>query len=119
MRSILIVEDDVTFRSLLTQNAFNEKEWGIREAEDGEAALRLIDDKLPDVLLLDMMLPKLDGFDVLRELKKKGLREKMKVIVMTGSASVIDMMAQDVDAALFKPFNLSKLEETVNRVFEV
>lgn len=69
MKKILIVEDDDNLRGLLV-GLFAKKNYEVSEAEDGERAVELVLDKKPDVVLLDLLLPKLDGFHVLERIRK-------------------------------------------------
>lgn len=69
MKKILIVEDDNNLRGILV-NLFSQKNYDVFEAEDGESAITLAIDKTPDVMLLDLLLPKVDGFHVLERIRK-------------------------------------------------
>lgn len=69
MKKILIVEDDDNLRGILV-NLFSQKNYTVFEAEDGEKAVVLAIDKAPAVMLLDLLLPKLDGFHVLEKVRK-------------------------------------------------
>jgi two-component system response regulator AdeR len=67
---ILIGEDDTVLRTLY-EKKFTIEGFSVRSAVDGEEILRMIGEKKPDLLLLDIHMPKVDGFQVLRELPKK------------------------------------------------
>ena len=71
-KTVLIVEDEKSIVDILQYNL--KKEYNILTANDGEAGLAMALDKNPDILLLDLMLPKLDGFEVCRILREKGSR---------------------------------------------
>ena len=79
---VLLVEDS-KFLRLANERVLTKAGYEVCTAEDGEAALRLANEKRPDVILLDMMLPKLSGPEVLRALKKDPLTTSIPVIVLT------------------------------------
>src|SRR5216684_78531 len=83
MTKILLVEDS-KFLRLATERALARAGYEMCSAADGEEALRLAREKLPDLVLLDMLLPKMSGPDVLAALQKDGLTKAIPVVVMTG-----------------------------------
>jgi CheY-like chemotaxis protein len=83
MTKILLVEDS-KFLRLTTERALARAGYEMSSAADGEEALRMAGEKLPDLILLDMLLPKLSGQDVLMELKKDPATKAIPVVVITG-----------------------------------
>jgi CheY-like chemotaxis protein len=83
MIKILLVEDS-KFLRLATERALARAGYEVSSAGDGEEALRLAREKLPDLILLDMLLPKMSGPDVLKALKEDALTKAIPVVVMTG-----------------------------------
>jgi CheY-like chemotaxis protein len=83
MTKILLVEDS-KFLRLTAERALARAGYEVGSAADGEEALRMAREKLPDLILLDMLLPKISGPDVLLELKKDPLTKAIPVVVMTG-----------------------------------
>jgi CheY-like chemotaxis protein len=83
MLTILVVDDNVhlqiAFKKVLTSSGYE-----VVLAGDGEEGLRLALETRPDVIVLDMMLPKLSGLDVLRALKKDHATERIPVIALSG-----------------------------------
>jgi CheY-like chemotaxis protein len=83
MLTILVVDDNphlqVAFKKVLTSSGY-----GVKLASDGEEALRLAHETRPDVIVLDMMLPKVSGLDVLRALKRDRSTERIPVIALSG-----------------------------------
>jgi signal transduction histidine kinase/DNA-binding response OmpR family regulator len=79
---ILIVEDDVGLREMLRRRLEREK-WTVIEAENGRAALQQMEQNLPELILLDLMMPEMDGFDFLEELRKHERWRSIPVIVVT------------------------------------
>ncbi|MDR2543062.1 MAG: response regulator [Treponema sp.] len=86
--SILIVDDEEFFNDLLS-NVLDE-EYTIYKAYDGAAALEMADMYMPDLILLDIIMPGMTGFDVLSTLKKTEKTQKIPVIIITGLNSVTD-----------------------------
>ena len=83
MTKILLVEDS-KFLRLATERALARAGYEMSSAADGEEALRLAREKLPDLILLDMLLPKMSGPEVLAALKKDSATRAIPVVVMTG-----------------------------------
>jgi DNA-binding response OmpR family regulator len=79
---ILIVDDDPFILDMYILK-FKEKGFEVDTARDGKTALEKINSFNPDVLLLDLVLPMLDGFEVLEELKKRGSVPRAKTIILT------------------------------------
>lgn len=83
MAKILLVEDS-TFLRIATERILTRARYEVVTAVDGEEALRVAAEKKPDVILLDMMLPKLSGLEVLKALKTDPATAGIAVIVMSG-----------------------------------
>jgi CheY-like chemotaxis protein len=79
---VLLVEDS-KFLRMTSERSLIKAGYEVSTAADGEEALRMANEKLPDVILLDMLLPKLSGPDVLRALKKSPATAPIPVIVLT------------------------------------
>ncbi|HBW74022.1 MAG: Two component transcriptional regulator, winged helix family [Candidatus Magasanikbacteria bacterium GW2011_GWA2_45_39] len=82
VQKILLVEDD-TFLSNIYQTKFVKEGYQVATAGDGEEALKAVKTKKPDIILLDVLLPKLDGFAVLERLKKDAETKDIPVILLT------------------------------------
>ena len=79
---VLIVEDDKNLREMMRRTLETEK-WLVSEAEHGQAALEKIQAHRPEVILLDLMMPVMDGFELLAELHKNEDWRKIPVVVIT------------------------------------
>ena len=82
LQKILLVEDD-SFLSNIYQTKFTKEGYQVVVAGDGEEALKAVKIKKPDIILLDVLLPKLDGFAVLEKLKKDPETKDIPVILLT------------------------------------
>ena len=118
---ILLVDDD---RDILTAMQAALEDFGpeILSASDGNTAVELAEQHDPDIVVLDMMLPKRSGFLVMEKLKRgRKKSEAPRVIMITGNqGSRHKMYAQSlgVDEYLNKPFRMEKLIETVKKFAE-
>lgn len=83
MTKILLVEDS-KFVRIATERALARAGYDVSSAGDGEEALRMARENLPDLILLDMLLPKLSGPEVLLALKKDAATKAIPIVVMTG-----------------------------------
>ena len=81
---VLVVEDDTPLRRMIAM-FLRATGYLVRTAEDGLAGLDLVRDELPDLVLLDLMMPGLDGWEVLRRLKGDALTAAIPVLVLTAS----------------------------------
>ncbi len=118
-RTILIVEDAQSVRAVL-QAALAEAGAVTWTAEDGEAAMRVLEDRVPDLILLDLVMPRLDGWGVLELLRRSPRTAAIPVVLETsvGDYSSFDRARRDgVAAFISKPFRLNEVVETCRRVF--
>lgn len=114
----LIVEDDSDLRQLLrTSLASNRR--AIHEAATAEEGLRLALDTVPDVLLLDIGLPGLDGFSLCRAMDDEPTLSNMKTVIITGHDAAEDISQAErfgIDVYLIKPFSPQTVVELVERL---
>jgi len=82
MASILIVEDDRFVRDLY-QHEFEKSGYDIKLAEDGEIALKAVKESKFDCILLDVMIPKVDGLEVLRRIKEDSATKNIPVMILS------------------------------------
>ena len=117
-RRILVAEDDRFLRKA-AEMALKRQGYTVLTAADGEEALRAAQSELPDLILLDLIMPKLNGFDVLQALKKEAPTAKIPVIVLSNLGQDRDVQqAMDAGAtAYFIKTDLS-LQALVQRVEE-
>jgi DNA-binding response OmpR family regulator len=114
-RSILVVDDNPNNLRLLAE-ILNERQYKVRLAPNGARALATIKIKTPDLILLDVMMPELDGFEVCRQLKANKSTAKIPVIFISALQETIDKVKAfalgGVDY-ITKPF---KAEEVLARI---
>lgn len=109
-KTVLVADDEELARELLSF-ALDSNGYRVIEAKDGEECLSILQEKTEqiDALLLDKNMPKMDGFDVLREMKKSASLSKIPVIVQTGASSneeILEGIKEGAYHYLTKPFNI-------------
>jgi len=82
MKKILIIEDDKFLRELITRKLLNEA-YEVSEAVDGEEGIKKIKEEKPDLVLLDLILPGIDGFEVLSQMRKESALSSIPVIILS------------------------------------
>ena len=90
MSKILFIEDEISLQTTLG-GALKEVGFEIENAYDGEAGLKAAQTSKPDLILLDLILPKMDGFQVLKDLKSGAGTKDIPVIVLTNLESADDV----------------------------
>lgn len=118
MSSVLIVDDDADIRLLLRLELSAEGHH-ISEAVNGKVALEAIEAERPDLVLLDIMMPVMDGWSVLEELRTLPAEELPRVVVVSARASVRDRekaLELGADAFVAKPFNMDDLLGVVHEL---
>jgi DNA-binding response OmpR family regulator len=116
--TVLIVDDDSDLRKLLRMSLENSHRV-IHEAATAEEGLRLALDTLPDVLLLDIGLPGLDGFSLCRAMDDEPTLSNMKTVIITGHDAAEDISQAErfgIDVYLVKPFSPQTVAELVERL---
>jgi two-component system, OmpR family, alkaline phosphatase synthesis response regulator PhoP len=120
MPKILAVDDQVHIVRLIQVN-LERNGYQVVTAFDGEQALEKVKTENPDLIVCDVMMPRKDGFEVLRELKADPSTRDIPVIMLTAKAQDADVLrgwASGVDCYLTKPFNPQELLAFVKRVLE-
>ena len=117
---VLVVEDDEIVRKVLK---YRLKLYGFKVylAEDGPTGLKLARQNKPELILLDWMMPGMDGLEVLSELKHDKRTEHIPVFMLTGKGMIGDLeQAFDIgaDDYMTKPFNLMELGKIVKAKWE-
>ena len=108
---ILVVDDDPDIRDIL-KLTLSEENYEILEAKDGEEALKIINTKPLDLVLLDYKIPKMDGRQVCRLIKKDLLLRHLPIIMVTGKGDIndkVDGIDAGADDYVVKPFEPKEL----------
>ena len=113
--SILIIDDDRMIRQLL-QNTLSRKDFVVYAAEDGQSGIDLAQKEDVDVILLDWMMPGMDGMEVFRQLKQNEKTRQVPVFMLTskGTGGDIDQaISAGIDDYIVKPFSTSEIDKTI------
>lgn len=116
---VLLVDDNDLMRSLLRGMLRNERCQVIGEAKNGLIALGLVERMLPDVVFLDVIMPEMDGLEVLQNIKEK--HPEIRVIMVTGNPSVENVQESiqwGASGFIVKPFNTAKVLDTLHKALE-
>ena len=118
MPSILIIDDDQAIIKLLT-HYFSSKGWAAAGAQRGEQGRELADKFSPDIILLDVKLPDMDGIEVLKKLKAQG--STAAIVIMTGGGSIpnaVEAIKLGAEQYLTKPLVFAELDRLIDRIIE-
>ncbi|MGZ4241433.1 MAG: response regulator transcription factor [Actinomycetota bacterium] len=118
LAKVLVVDDDRVIQQLLEVNLELEG-YDVKRASNGDEALKLVRTFAPDVVLLDVMMPKLDGREVCRRIKGDDTTAHIPVIFLSARAQDMDVnsgLELGASAYITKPFDPVDLLETVERV---
>jgi DNA-binding response OmpR family regulator len=119
-RKVLVVDDDPSVRKLLNQTLEMEG-YSVATAADGEEALEELPASKPDVVVLDVMMPKLNGLDVLDRIRRNPETSTLPVILLTAKSSKEDVWEgwqRGVDYYMTKPFDVEELLRFIEYVLE-
>ena len=110
--SVLVIEDDAGLRELY-RSSLRTAGYSVTAVEDGVSALHILEGHVPDVIVLDLMLPRLGGRDVHRELKSNPATSRVPIVVVTGT-DARDLNPTDFIKVLRKPIHLDALVRAVD-----
>ncbi|MDP3062591.1 MAG: response regulator [Chloroflexota bacterium] len=117
---VLIADDEAAVVKLLLTTLGDDDRYRLLVARDGEEALQIARQEKPDLVFLDILMPKVDGFRVCRALKANPATAHMKVVMLTALAQDSDReeaIRAGADGYLAKPFSPTGLLEKVEDVF--
>ncbi len=120
-RTILYIEDDLEMINLVTV-ILNRSGYVVKSANSGSKGLELIEQELPDLILLDLMMPEMDGWTLYQQLKSTESTSNIPVIIITAKSQPIDRVlglhVAKVDDYIAKPFHPQELLASINQVLE-
>jgi len=120
-KTILLVDDDAKNRRLI-EAVLSGDDRSIITANDGQQALAKVAEKQPDMILLDLMMPVMNGLDVLRKLKSDAATASIPVIMITGfddGATRTRVLEAGASEVICKPMNRLELLTRVNNVLQL
>jgi DNA-binding response OmpR family regulator len=120
MARILVADDSADMRHLLSALLIDQGH-SVQVAPDGSVALGMILKQAPDLLILDVIMPTLDGYSLLRELRERNLREEIKILVLSAKTSEGDIVKGyklGADRYLTKPFAADEMLRMVQHMLD-
>jgi DNA-binding response OmpR family regulator len=118
MKKILIVDDEPNIVMSL-EYIFKKENFEVFIARDGEEAIEIVENTIPNIILLDIMMPNVDGYQVLNYLKSNKDLSKIKVIFVSAKNKVSDVelgLQLGADKYISKPFSTKKLVKEVKEL---
>lgn len=106
--SILVIEDDESIRDILSYS-FKKEGYTVKEASNGEEGLKLVSEESIDLIILDLMLPDISGFDICRKIS---LEYKIPIIMLTAKNDIVDKilgLELGADDYITKPFDIREV----------
>jgi len=121
MKKILIVDDEPNIIMAL-EYAFRKNNFEVFIARDGKEAVEILDKETADLVILDVMMPDMDGYATIQFIKKKPKLKDCKVVFLSAKNKPDDIekgMALGADAYITKPFSIKRLLEQINALLAI
>lgn len=123
-KKILIVDDEVHIRALLEHALEDLEDEGVELlfAKDGDEGLKAIKKEKPDLIFLDIMMPKINGYDVCREIKKDPEFNTSYIIMLTAKGQTSDKIRGEevqADEYITKPFNPDEILDKASAILDI
>ncbi len=118
MRKILIVDDEPNIVMTL-EYAFKKKDFEVFIARDGSEALTILEKHIPDVVLLDIMMPKVDGYETLKWIRENTALQETKVVFVTAKNKASDIekgLKLGANKYITKPFSIKKIVSEIHEL---
>lgn len=118
----VLVVDDINLNLLLVRKMLGKYNFVTITAMNGQEALEKIESEKPVLVLLDLMMPVLDGYDVIRRVRADGAYKNLRIVVLSAlntNENVVKALNLGADEFLTKPITMEKLYESVNTQFEM
>lgn len=113
-KKILVIDDDLEIIELLRKR-LESHQYTVITATDGVAGFNLAQEQKPDLIVLDIVMPHMDGYTFVQELKRNGDLKKTPVIVITAKADMEQLfLSEGVNACFLKPIQTQAFLEKVN-----
>lgn len=120
MKKILIVDDEPNIVMSL-EYTFKKNNFEVFIARDGQEALDILKTNFPDVIILDIMMPMVDGFATLEQIRKDNNLKHTKVLFLSAKNKASDIekgLALGADAYMTKPFTIKKVVEQISELLD-
>lgn len=114
-KKVLVIDDENDIL-LIIKSALHEEGYDVTTANNGYDGLALAEDASPDLIILDIMMPEMDGFEVLQQLKENEKTAQIPVVILTGLSSkdkIREALNKGIDYYIVKPFEYQDLVSKV------
>lgn len=116
----IVVADDEPFILSALQDTLSD-DYEVYTASNGKEAIKMVEKVSPDLILLDVMMPEMDGLEACKQLKKNKETAAIPIIILTAKGQITDIekgFKSGADAYIVKPFSPARLLEKVEEIFE-
>lgn len=121
MAYVMIVDDEADLRASVGEQ-LESAGHSVMEAEDGRKCLDLLEEREPELILMDIRMPELDGWETIKEMRDRDLAESVPIVMLTveelSLAKMVREELKELTGYIEKPFTKSELIDTVERVTE-
>jgi len=118
-KCVLVIDDEADIREIAKMSLQFTKNWTVITAASGEEGMAIAQDQQPDAILLDVMMPGMDGLEMLKALQKHPITQKIPVILLTATSKVVTQQSYvklGAKAVLIKPFDPGLLANQVEQI---
>lgn len=118
----VLVADDIALNLLMVKKMLSRYNFKVVTASDGQEAMDMIAEYKPALLLVDLMMPVLNGFEVISKVRSNPDYTSMRIVVLSAlnaSESVIEALTLGADEFITKPITLQRLYDSVSKQFEL
>ena len=120
MKTVLVVDDDPTI-VLSLQHLLQQADYRVLVARDGQEALDLMRDEVPHLMLLDVMMPRLSGYDVCERVRASAAWRGVRILMLTARGGAVEArkaLALGADDFMTKPFSTRELLDRVRALLD-
>lgn len=120
-KKILVIDDEEDMQKLLKMR-LQQDNFSVITAEDGDTGLKAAEKEVPDIIILDIMMPKMDGYTCLKELRNLPKTKDIPVLILSGKEEekVRDLFAfQKISGYIEKPFELDDLVAKIREILKI
>jgi DNA-binding response OmpR family regulator len=121
MKKLLIVDDEPNIVMSL-EYAFQKQSYNVFIARDGSEALQIMEREIPDLVILDVMMPQVDGYETIQRIKENPAFAKAKIIFLSAKSKSDDIekgLSLGADMYFTKPFSVKKLITAVDQLIRI
>ncbi len=120
-KKILVIDDEEDIQKLL-KIRFEQEDFKVVAARDGDVGVKTAEQELPDIVLLDIMMPRMDGYSCLKEIRKLPKTRDIPILMLSGKEEekVRDLFAfQKISGYIEKPFELDDIVVKVKEILKI